>query len=701
MSFSRTEKGIVALFLIAVGGLAGHLAARWYESPSLARLDAPPAVRSHWPGTSSGVLVLDEPEELEVVPAHSFAMNSSEVESDSAVLEINSAVLDEMAGQGINFGPENAARTRLPSSVFRQDTLRSWAALSSAGDVKGPSLAAPADQHDRALAKLIERIRNATPPPALSCDGPAASADAASADSPCSKCPGAFCCDENACKLGCAEQECSEHGCAVASNGDKSDAECCDSECGDAHACEAVESEHSADVKPEGDAPPVTLQAPADASEIVPGISSHSPLKPSGKDAAPSQEGPSLGSKEGESARTPGEIEQEDRTRAIIAQELPEAREDERQIWFEELKGLPPGMIRELLRIRRGFRVENRPGATWIDVPHPVPPPIALKEHGPPAPPPPTNESDESSILIESSPSATSINGDDARLQTALAALRQAQQVILNNIANANTPGFKRSSVTFADLDYQSVRLPGAQDANGHAAPTGVAIGAGVQVSATSVDHAQGPLRHTGRSLDLSISGAGFFQLQDPSGQIVYTRAGNFTVNSDGVIVVNSTGEKRLLEPNITVPHGAAKIDIASDGAVSVLEPPNQTPTQLGQIQTVSFVNPGGLLPLGENLFGATDASGAPQVGTPGLEGRGKLRQGFREGSNVTLTEELAELKRLQQQMQAIEQAGVILSAPAAPPILSPGEQPAAGPIARRRLPSRTSEHTPPDRAKR
>lgn len=223
---------------------------------------------------------------------------------------------------------------------------------------------------------------------------------------------------------------------------------------------------------------------------------------------------------------------------------------------------------------------------------------------------------------------------------------------IANNMANAGTTGYKRSRANFEDLFYEYFKLPGAQDSNGQFTPVGIQLGLGTRVSGVEVDHREGSLLQSSAPLDMAIVGEGFFQLQDPNGQIVYTRAGTFSVNADGAIVMASADIGRLLEPNITLPPGATDVSISGDGVVSVLEPPQQTPTNLGQIQTVKFINPQGLIQLGENLYGATDASGAPQVGTPGLEGRGQIRQGFLETSNVEPVRELIDLIKTQRNFE-------------------------------------------------
>jgi len=216
---------------------------------------------------------------------------------------------------------------------------------------------------------------------------------------------------------------------------------------------------------------------------------------------------------------------------------------------------------------------------------------------------------------------------------------------IANNIANASTTAFKRTRTNFEDLFYQYQKLPGTVDSNGLPTPIGLGYGLGARVSGTEVDQTQGTFTQTGGQLDLAISGPGFFQVQDPqSGKTLYTRAGNFSVNANGQIVVASADLGRPLQPAISIPPGATQITISGDGVVSVLEPPNTNPTNIGQIQTVTFVNPQGLIQLGQNLYQQSDATGSPQVGAPGQEARGLLQQGYLEASNVDATTELVSL---------------------------------------------------------
>jgi flagellar basal-body rod protein FlgG len=216
---------------------------------------------------------------------------------------------------------------------------------------------------------------------------------------------------------------------------------------------------------------------------------------------------------------------------------------------------------------------------------------------------------------------------------------------IANNIANASTTAYKRTRCNFEDLYYQYEKLPGTVDSNGQPTPIGIEYGLGARVSGTEVDETQGTFTQTGGQLDLAISGQGFFQVQDPqTGQTLYTRAGTFSINANGQVVLASADLGRPLQPSISIPPGATQITISGDGVVSVLEPPNVNPTNIGNIQTVTFINPQGLIQMGQNLLGQSQGSGSPLVGTPGQENRGLLQQGYLEASNVDATTELVNL---------------------------------------------------------
>ncbi len=214
-------------------------------------------------------------------------------------------------------------------------------------------------------------------------------------------------------------------------------------------------------------------------------------------------------------------------------------------------------------------------------------------------------------------------------------------RVISNNLANVNTTGFKRDRPDFETLMYQNVRQAGAQSSQQSQLANGMNVGTGVKVVGTERIYTQGSMVTTERSLDVAINGDGFFQVEMPDGKTGYTRAGNFAMDSEGKIV---TSEGYAVTPAITIPKGAQSLTIGSDGTVSAQLAGETSSTQLGQIQTASFVNPSGLQPVGQNLLTETSASGSPQVGTPGEDGLGSLSQNSLEASNVNMVEELVDM---------------------------------------------------------
>lgn len=227
---------------------------------------------------------------------------------------------------------------------------------------------------------------------------------------------------------------------------------------------------------------------------------------------------------------------------------------------------------------------------------------------------------------------------------TGMVGMETKLDVIANNLANLETTAFKRGRANFEDLFYRHEMMPGAQDSAGQFTPTGIAIGMGTRCSSTQTDFVQGAFKQTNRELDWAIEGRGFFQVADPSGDILYTRAGNFSLNANGDLVLGSANTGRLLEPPITVPQDATAIVVSAEGIVSVRQPGNVQLSQVGQVELATFVNPEGLLKLGENLYAETDASGTPTLGTPALDGLGKIRQNTLEASNVEPVNELIDL---------------------------------------------------------
>lgn len=225
--------------------------------------------------------------------------------------------------------------------------------------------------------------------------------------------------------------------------------------------------------------------------------------------------------------------------------------------------------------------------------------------------------------------------------KSGLDAQQTRMAVIANNLANVNTTGFKKSRPLFEDLIYQNIRQVGAQTSQNNVLPSGLQLGTGVRTVATEKLHTQGNVQQTENALDVAINGRGFLQIQMPNGDINYTRDGSLKLDATGQLV---TSGGLLLEPAITVPEDSLSVTIGRDGTVSVLQPGNATPVQLGQIQIANFVNPTGLEPVGENLFRESVASGAPVLGTPGEGEFGALLQGSLETSNVNVVEELVNM---------------------------------------------------------
>lgn len=226
--------------------------------------------------------------------------------------------------------------------------------------------------------------------------------------------------------------------------------------------------------------------------------------------------------------------------------------------------------------------------------------------------------------------------------KTGLDAQQTNIATIANNLANASTIGFKKQRAVFEDLFYQNINQPGGQSSQDTALPSGLMLGAGTKVVATQRVHTNGNVQTTDNSLDLMIEGDGFFQILLPDGNMAYQRNGQFTLNDEGVIVTSGSGYP--LQPEIVVPENTVQITIGVDGEVSVRVRDQQDNVVLGQINTVDFINPGGLEPIGQNMYMATGASGDPQEGVPSLDGLGRLRQSMLETSNVNVTEELVNM---------------------------------------------------------
>ena len=224
---------------------------------------------------------------------------------------------------------------------------------------------------------------------------------------------------------------------------------------------------------------------------------------------------------------------------------------------------------------------------------------------------------------------------------TGMAAQQLNVEVISNNIANMNTVAFKRQRAEFQDLLYQTMETAGAQTSDqGTIVPTGVQIGAGVKAGSVYRIGTQGALTRTDNKYDLAIDGRGYLQVLTPQGDTAYTRAGNLAVNDQGQLV---TQDGYQIQPAISIPSDALDVVISKSGQVQVTQA-NGTPTVIGTLELATFVNEGGLIAQGANLFKESGASGPPTTGTPGSVGFGSLLQGYTEASNVDAVAEITAL---------------------------------------------------------
>jgi flagellar basal-body rod protein FlgG len=224
--------------------------------------------------------------------------------------------------------------------------------------------------------------------------------------------------------------------------------------------------------------------------------------------------------------------------------------------------------------------------------------------------------------------------------KTGLDAQNTQMAIISNNLANANTTGYKAQRAAFQDLMYQNIRQVGAQSTQNTQYSTGLTLGTGVRIVATEANYAQGSSTTTNNPLDLQISGRGFFQITLPDGSLAYTRDGSFTLDNQGNVV---TASGYPIQPAITIPVGTQSVTVGNDGAVTAVSPSGKT-TQIGQVQLADFINVQGLQNIGNNMVIESAASGSPQTGTAGANGLGTIQQGSLETSNVNTVTELVNM---------------------------------------------------------
>lgn len=229
---------------------------------------------------------------------------------------------------------------------------------------------------------------------------------------------------------------------------------------------------------------------------------------------------------------------------------------------------------------------------------------------------------------------------------TGMLAQQTNVDVIANNIANANTTGFKSGRAAFQDMIYQTMLEEGAlTSTEGTARPVGLNVGLGVQGAGMVRLNTQGGLVQTENPMDLAIEGRGYFVVNRPDGSLAYSRAGNFNLSAEGTIVTLDGYE---VDPGITIPDGTRQVTINDQGVVMAYLATESEPTELGQLTLATFLNDAGLKPIGNNLLEETSASGEATPAAPGDPGVGLIRQGSLENSNVNIIQQITDLIQAQ-----------------------------------------------------
>lgn len=318
--------------------------------------------------------------------------------------------------------------------------------------------------------------------------------------------------------------------------------------------------------------------------------------------------------------------------RGVIEQELSHATREEREIWFDELKTLPAGVVRDLLQVRKQLRALPKLMGG-------MPEKLASVE---------LDDVPTRSREIAAEPASTRIRFNTPDQMASVTALEVMISQLRHNVTNAATPGFKRLRVTLVDV-YGS--QSGHSPASGEPAalqPLEASIqGDGCRMGPVLVDQTQGPLRKTGRPLDLAISGEGFYVLKSADRTYV-TRCGAFTLNRSRQLCLATTNEELLLQPVVSIPDGAQEIRVSAEGAISVTKfGDTSRSTVIGTVSLGHVASPTRLQPVGSSLFAISEGSGPIVLDVPGVHGQAELHQGFLEQANVDLEKEQDEIEEL------------------------------------------------------
>lgn len=338
--------------------------------------------------------------------------------------------------------------------------------------------------------------------------------------------------------------------------------------------------------------------------------------------------------------------------RSIIKEHLPHATPEELQIWFEELRGVPPKVANDMLAIRKLLQPKTAlrmPTEKWEEL-------NPSLELAPPQQQPVSSThnrgSDQGGFIGFSSQA----DRDELlqRLRPTVDALRMSRDVIVNNIANAGTVGFKRLNVEFEALPYEYIETP-ASEKNSAAPP--IAVGMGSQVLQTRLSQTAGELIRTGRKLDVAIEGQGFLQVSLGE-QTLFTRAGRLMIDDQRRLCLRGSQQNFPLAPEILIPESAHSVQIRENGAVVAIVTNKESADaeqELGTIQLSCFADDTELFPRESCLFEATARSGVPRELTPGKQGAGLLVSGMLEASNVSIAEELEALASIKQRVDALQ----------------------------------------------
>ena len=222
---------------------------------------------------------------------------------------------------------------------------------------------------------------------------------------------------------------------------------------------------------------------------------------------------------------------------------------------------------------------------------------------------------------------------------TGMHAQQMQTDVVANNLANSNTTGFKKSRANFEDLMYKTMQIAGQTTPGGGQVPTGIQVGMGVKPTSVQKLFTQGDYIQTDNQLDMAIQGDGFFKVRHAD-EDLYTRAGNFTLDSEGFLTTPS-GDR--MQPEISLPAETVTVTLQDDGTLTAFGP-GETILATENVLVSTFINPAGLFAVGNNLFRPTDGSGAATEKTPGEEGAGTVVNNFLEGSNVSVIEEMVSM---------------------------------------------------------